>query len=92
MPGSGHRERGPDLLRVGLGRVGRVVPLPRAQPEPQAVPLVPGNDVQVQVRGATVRDGYARVGGRFQDAQPIVLKNGAFTMPASTFAVVELSA
>jgi hypothetical protein len=30
--------------------VGIVVSVPRTEPEPQAVPLRPGNDVQVQVR------------------------------------------
>src|SRR5580693_1630685 len=46
----------PDLLREGLGRVGVVVGVPRAEPETQAVSEVPGDDVQVQVRDRLADD------------------------------------
>src|SRR6201996_172835 len=44
------RQGGPDLLRVCLGRVGIIVRVPWPEPEPQAIALVPGDHVQVQVR------------------------------------------
>ena len=90
VPGRGSLARGrdrfrqgrPDLLRIRLGRVIRVVPVPRAEPEPQAISPVPRDDVQMQV-GDRLTDHVVDEDHRAIGAEPVFDRRP--TPPADPF-------